>query len=61
MEKVFKAVVYRRLAFVDAALASQDKYNNALQKEIGHRIISLFWMVWLRNRSQLKSACTYAI
>ena len=29
MEKVFEAVVYRRLAFVNDVFASQDKCNNA--------------------------------
>ena len=29
MEKVFEAVLYRRLAFVNDAFASHDKYNNA--------------------------------
>ena len=33
MEKVFEAVVYRRLAFVNDAFASHDKYNNAFLEE----------------------------
>ena len=40
MEKVFEAVVYRRLAFVNDAFASQDKCSSAFLE--GHRTISLF-------------------
>ena len=58
MEKVFEAVVYRRLAFVNDAFASQDKYNNAFLE--GNRTSdNLFVLNGLVEKQLTINKCLY--
>ena len=58
MEKVFEAVVYRRLAFVNEAFAAHDRYNNAFSE--GNRTSdNLFVLTGLVEKQLTINKCLY--
>ena len=58
MEKVFVAVVYRRLAFVNEAFAAHDRYNNAFLE--GNRTSdNLFVLTGLVEKQLTINKCLY--
>ena len=58
MEKVFEAVVYRRLAYVNEAFAAHDRYNNAFSE--GNRTSdNLFVLTGLVEKQLTINKCLY--
>ena len=58
MEKVFEAVVYRRLAFVNEAFAAHDRYNNAFSE--GNRTSdNLFVLTGFVEKQLTINKCLY--
>ena len=45
IEKIFEAIVYKCLTFVNEAFDEIDKYNNGFWAVTVHQTTSLYWMV----------------
>ena len=58
MEKVFEAVVYRRLAFVNEAFAAHDRYNNVFS-EVNRTLDNLFVLTGSVEKQLTINKCLY--